>query len=85
MTEPAAGARLFAPNNRTLSMTDAIPVIDVSDFLAAKPGALAAAAAKLRHACEEVGFFFLQGHGVPWEVIENAFEASRRFHALPSR
>ena len=33
MTEPAAGARLFAPKNRTLSMTTTIPVIDVSDFL----------------------------------------------------
>ena len=65
-------------------MTYAIPVIDVSDFLAAKPGAREATAAKRRHACEEVGFFFLQGHGVPWEVIKNTFEASRRFHALPS-
>ena len=65
-------------------MNDAIPVIDVGDFLAAKPGAREAVAEKLRHACEEVGFFFLQGHGIPWEVIEDAFEASRRFHALPS-
>ena len=64
-------------------MTDQIPILDLSDFLAGKPGALEATAAELSHACEEVGFYFIRGHGVPWRVIDGAFEASRRFHALP--
>jgi isopenicillin N synthase-like dioxygenase len=64
-------------------MTDQIPILDLSDFLDGKPGALEATAAELRQACEAVGFYFIRGHGVPWNVMDDAFEASRRFHALP--
>lgn len=64
-------------------MTDQIPILDLSDYLAGKPGALEATANELRHACEEVGFYFVRGHGVPWNLIADAFEASREFHDLP--
>jgi isopenicillin N synthase-like dioxygenase len=64
-------------------MSDDIPVLDLSDFLAAKPGALEATAARLRHACENVGFFFVTGHGVARVLVDEVFEASRRFHDLP--
>jgi isopenicillin N synthase-like dioxygenase len=37
----------------------------------------------VRHASEEVGFFYLAGHGVPDEVVDAAFAASREFHAMP--
>jgi isopenicillin N synthase-like dioxygenase len=37
----------------------------------------------VRHASETVGFFYLAGHGVPDEVVDAAFAASREFHALP--
>jgi isopenicillin N synthase-like dioxygenase len=37
----------------------------------------------LRHTCENVGFFYALNHGVSEAVIDRAFEASRRFHALP--
>jgi isopenicillin N synthase-like dioxygenase len=40
-------------------------------------------AADLVHACEKVGFFYALNHGVPDDTIEQAFAASRRFHALP--
>lgn len=60
-----------------------IPVIDVGPFLAGEPGALEAAAAKLRHAQEKVGFYYLTGHGVPQDLVDAVFEQTRRFHALP--
>ena len=40
-------------------------------------------AADLAHACEKVGFFYALNHGAPDDTIEQAFAASRRFHALP--
>jgi isopenicillin N synthase-like dioxygenase len=63
--------------------TDEIPVIDVSRFLAGEPGALEACAAQLRHAYEDVGFWFLTGHGISRELIAEVFEEAARFHALP--
>jgi isopenicillin N synthase-like dioxygenase len=55
----------------------------LSDFLAGKPGALEATAGELCHTSQEVGFYFIRGHGVPWNIVGEAFAASRRYHALP--
>src|SRR5262245_29652384 len=63
--------------------TRAIPVVDFGPAFRAEPGGLDAAAAKVRRACEQVGFFYMAGHGVPQAVIDDAFTASREFHALP--
>jgi isopenicillin N synthase-like dioxygenase len=60
-----------------------IPVIDFGPYFARKPGALDSLAAEVRHACENIGFFYALGHGVPETLIDRAFAASRRFHALP--
>src|SRR5262249_20658779 len=48
-----------------------------------EPGALAQVADIVRDACENIGFFYALNHGVPEELIDRAFAASRRFHALP--
>src|SRR5262245_6785233 len=63
--------------------TKAIPVIDVGPAFRKEPGALVAAARHVREASERVGFFYIAGHGVPDSVIDEAFAASREFHALP--
>jgi isopenicillin N synthase-like dioxygenase len=63
--------------------TRAIPVIDFGPAFQGKAGALEAVAVEVRHACEQVGFFYMAGHGVPRAVIDAAFEASREFHAMP--
>src|SRR4029077_18631387 len=63
--------------------TRMIPVIDYGPYFGGEPGALDRVAAEGAHACENVGFFYALNHGVGDEVIERAFAASRRFHALP--
>lgn len=60
-----------------------IPLIDVADYLAGKPGAAAKAAVQLRYAFENVGFYYLAGHGIPQALIDAQYEAAARFHAMP--
>src|SRR5713226_5890871 len=60
-----------------------IPVIDFGLALTGEPDALRNLAAAVRHACENVGFFYALNHGVPEALIDRAFAAARRFHALP--
>jgi isopenicillin N synthase-like dioxygenase len=63
--------------------TRAIPVIDFGPAFRGEPGGLEAVAARVRHACESIGFFYLAGHGVSPRLVRAAFEAAREFHALP--
>src|SRR5688500_18789486 len=63
--------------------TREIPVIDFGAAVRGESGGLDAVAAKVRHACEHIGFFYMAGHGVPQAVIDAAFAASREFHAMP--
>ena len=58
-------------------------MLDVAAHLAGEPGALEAAAAELRSALENIGFFYLAGHGVPQPLIDRIFVEAKRFHALP--
>ena len=60
-----------------------IPLIDVADYLASKPGAAERAAAELRFAFEHVGFYYLAGHGVARKMIDDTYAAAARFHAQP--
>ena len=64
--------------------TRAIPVIDFGPAFRREAGGLETVAAQVRDACERVGFFYLAGHGVPQAVFDDAFAASREFHALPT-
>ena len=63
--------------------TAQIPIIDFGPFFAGEKGALDIVAAEVRHACDNVGFFYIDKHGVPEELIDATFEQSIRFHALP--
>src|SRR5262245_24638275 len=60
-----------------------IPLIDVAGFLAGAPGAAEHTARQLRFAFENVGFYYLAGHGVPQALIDTAYAEVARFHALP--
>jgi isopenicillin N synthase-like dioxygenase len=63
--------------------TRAIPVIDFGPAFGTGGGDLDGVARRVRRACEDVGFFYLAGHGVPPPVVDAAFTASREFHAMP--
>lgn len=52
----------------------ALPIIDLSS--ADAPDAI-------REACTGVGFFYIEGHGVPRPVIDDAVATMRRFFDLP--
>jgi len=60
-----------------------IPLIDVAPYLAGVPGAAQRTAAELRFAFENVGFYYLRGHGVPQAMIDTAYAEVARFHAQP--
>src|SRR5215813_10948104 len=62
---------------------DAIPVIDLGPYLADQPGALDHAAAELRHALTEIGFYSIVNHGVPSALIHEVYRQVARFHARP--
>jgi isopenicillin N synthase-like dioxygenase len=66
----------------TLTETDLIPVLDLAPYLAGAPGAEEELSLQLRAALEQVGFFFIVSHGVDWSLVEAAFDAARRLHAL---
>ena len=70
----------------TYDATDGdIPIIDVSAYFSTGSSPdRDAVAAKLREASETVGFWQLVGHGIERDEIAAAFEAARRFHALPA-
>lgn len=58
-----------------------IPVIDVSgrhDALS-RPQLIQ----KLLTTAEDTGFFYVSNHGIPRDICDQAFDASRRFFALP--
>src|SRR5260370_36789813 len=63
------------------SADKSIPILDVGPYLAGMPGADLRLAAELRRACEEIGFYFITGHGVPQSLIDAAFAETARFHA----
>ena len=75
--------RTIAPARPATMIGGGIPLIDVSGFLAGTPGAAEKAAAELAWAFENVGFYYLAGHGVPQALIDTAYAEAARFHALP--
>ncbi|MBT6276280.1 MAG: isopenicillin N synthase family oxygenase [Chromatiales bacterium] len=74
--------RSHAPENMDEALRQ-IPLIDFGPFLAGEPGALAKLGADVRDACDHIGFFYLQGHGIDEDLVARTFAASKRFHALP--
>jgi isopenicillin N synthase-like dioxygenase len=70
----------------------ALPVIDVAPLVAgtgpagtvpAATGPAGAVAEQIQAACRERGFFYVTGHGVPAELLDQLADASAEFFALP--
>ena len=60
-----------------------IPVLDLGPYLRGEPGALDAAASRLRHINETIGFLFVVNHGVPRSLVDQTFAWAAKFHAQP--
>ena len=61
-----------------------IPLIDVAPLLHGGPEGEADVARKLGRACRDIGFFYIEGHGIPAGTIADVFSQSRRFFAAPA-
>jgi isopenicillin N synthase-like dioxygenase len=59
-----------------------IPIVDVADLVAGRPGRFAVAR-ELAAACAESGFFYAVGHDIDPELQRELCAQSRRFFALP--
>jgi isopenicillin N synthase-like dioxygenase len=63
-------------------MTDSLPILDLSRLDQGEEEA-AAFRRDLRETTHDVGFFYLVGHGVPQELLDDVVAVSRRFFDLP--
>jgi isopenicillin N synthase-like dioxygenase len=59
-----------------------IPIIDFAPMLGSDAAAKHALAAELRHACTEIGFFYIRNHGIPQDLIDATFAECPRFFGL---
>lgn len=62
---------------------NALPIIDVSGLNSEDPTDRLAVAAEIGRACDEIGFFYASGHGIPQATIDEAVAASARFFDQP--
>jgi isopenicillin N synthase-like dioxygenase len=61
-----------------------VPTIDITTFIS-DPASSSAndVVQKVRDACIETGFFQIVGHGMPKDIQDGLFQASKKFFALP--
>ena len=62
----------------------ALPTLDLS-FLDGTAAQRQGFLEDLRHAARDVGFFYLTGHGIDSELLQQVQDHARRFFALPDR
>lgn len=60
-----------------------VPLVDFAPFLTGDADARLAVANEIARACEEIGFFYLKGHGVPDAITQDIFSAATAFFARP--
>lgn len=65
---------------RRASATE-MPVLDLADWLAGGP--IEPLVAQFKAACTNTGFFYIRNHGIPREIVEGVFGATRRYFELP--
>ncbi|KAH0828292.1 1-aminocyclopropane-1-carboxylate oxidase [Fonsecaea pedrosoi] len=85
LQEPLLGETLLQTAKR-LEAADfkEVPVIDLAGLSSEEITDRIAVAREVRDACIRVGFFYVKNHGVPQEVIDRAFEVSKKFFSLPA-
>jgi isopenicillin N synthase-like dioxygenase len=65
---------------RPASATE-MPILDLGPWLAGGP--IEPLAKAWEAACTNTGFLYVKNHGVPREVVDAVFDATRRYHDLP--
>ena len=60
-----------------------IPILDFGPYLRGENGALESLAAELRHAQENIGFYFIINHTVSTSLIDRTHANLKRFFDLP--
>jgi isopenicillin N synthase-like dioxygenase len=72
----------FQLSARTVDVAD-IPTIDFAPFLSGTPEERQATADQIAEAASRIGFFYLVNHGVPAELRDGVFKATKAFYDLP--
>ena len=60
---------------------DEIPILDAQSIVSNDDISLLAKS--VREACQNMGFFYVKNHGISQIIIDDAFEASKRFFSEP--
>tara|TARA_B100001564_G_C20640833_1_gene672050 strand:- start:38 stop:997 length:960 start_codon:yes stop_codon:yes gene_type:complete len=63
-------------------MTRSIPVIDFGDFLSKDPNRREKFVSKVGDSLKDIGFFALENHGIPIELIEKSYQRGDEFFSL---
>lgn len=64
-------------------ISDVIPVIDVAALRSRDAAGTRRVAREIGEACRDIGFFYVRGHGISEERIDNVFKSASAFFALP--
>src|SRR5215831_20158542 len=72
-----------APSPVNSSDAAEIPVLDLAPYLSGQSAARGKLAGQLCRALENIGFYFIKGHGVPQSLVDAVFAETERFHAQP--
>jgi isopenicillin N synthase-like dioxygenase len=58
-----------------------MPILDLGDWIAGGP--IAPLVEQFKLACTNTGFFYVKNHGIPRQLVDGVFDATRRFFELP--
>ncbi|MEM9565760.1 MAG: 2OG-Fe(II) oxygenase family protein [Actinomycetota bacterium] len=61
-----------------------IPILDLSGLVAGRADAAVSLGRELEAALRDVGFFFIVGHGIPWDLVERVYAMAAELHRLPA-
>ena len=60
-----------------------VPIIDISPYFTGDPAKKAEVARQIDHACRNIGFLVISGHGVADEIVARTYDTTRTFFDLP--
>ena len=60
-----------------------VPLVNIEPFLKGDDEARATVAKTVDHACKEIGFLIIEGHGVCSKLVEDMYRVSHAYFSLP--